>query len=57
MRKKLNNLAEKIREKVKKYINNNNMTWTRETLLRLIYIKKRNIAKWKIVKKTVTKDN
>ena len=39
MRKEFDNLVEKIRERVKKYINNNNVTWTREALLRLIHIK------------------
>lgn len=50
MRKELNNLAEKIRKRVEKYINSNDMTWTREALLRLIHIKKGNLARQKSVK-------
>ena len=45
MRKELNNLVEKIRKRVKKYISNNNMTWTRKTLLKLIDIEKKNVAR------------
>ncbi len=45
MRKELDNLAKKIRERVKKHISNNDVTWTKETLLRLIHIKKRNMAR------------
>ncbi len=52
MRKELDNLAEKIRERVKKHINNNNVTWTREALLRLIYIEKKNVARRKAVKES-----
>lgn len=51
MRKELDNLVEKIKKKVKKHINSNDMTWTREVLLRLIHIKKRNVARRKLVKK------
>ncbi len=40
MRKKLDNLAKKIRERVEKHKNNSNVTWTKKALLRLIYIKK-----------------
>ncbi len=57
MRKEFDNLAEKIREKVKKHINNDNVTWTREALLRLIHIERRNVARQKSVKKAVTEDN
>ncbi len=47
IRKKLDNLAEKIREWVKKHINNDDVTWTREALLRLIHIEKGNVARRK----------
>ncbi len=50
MRKELDNLAEKIRERVKKHINNDDVTWTREALLRLIHIEKGNVARQKAVK-------
>ncbi len=41
MRKELDNLVEKIKERVIKHINNNNVTRTRIALLRLIHIKKK----------------
>ena len=41
IKKELDNLVEKIKKRVKKHINNNNVTWTKEALLRLIYIKKK----------------
>ncbi len=50
MRKELDNLAEKIRERVKKHINDDDVTWTREALLRLIYIEKGNVVRRKAVK-------
>ncbi len=50
MRKELDNLTEKIRERVKKHIYNDDMTWTREALLRLIHIKKGNMIRRKAVK-------
>lgn len=50
MRKEFDNLVEKIRKRVKKHIKNNNMTWTRKALLRLIHIEQRNVAKQKSVK-------
>ncbi len=52
MRKELDNLTEKRRKRVKKHINNDDMTWTKEALLRLIHIKKRNMARQKVVKGT-----
>ena len=52
MRKKLDNLVEKIKEKMKKHIKNNDVTWTKEILLKLIYIEKRNMARQKSVKKS-----
>ncbi len=57
MRKKLENLAKKIKKMIKKHINSNNVTWTRETLLKLIYIKKINLAKQKSVIKMVIEYN
>ena len=50
IKKELDNLIEKIKERVKKHIKNDNMTWTREALLKLIHIEKRNLAKQKSVK-------
>ncbi len=50
MRKELDNLAEKIRERVKKHINNDNVIWARKALLRLIHIENRNVARQKLVK-------
>lgn len=50
MMKELDNLAEKIRNNLKKYMKNNNGTWTKEALLKLIYIEKRNVAIQKSVK-------
>ncbi len=50
MRKEFDNLAEKIREKGKKHINNDDVTSTREALLRLIHIEKGNVARRKAVK-------
>ena len=50
MRKELDNLAKKIKERVKKHTNKNNMIWTKEALLRLIYIEKKNVARQKSVK-------
>lgn len=50
MRKKLDNLVKKIKNSVKKYINSNNVIWTKEAMLKLIYIEKRNVAKQKSVK-------
>ena len=41
MRKEFNNLTKKIKERIEKYINKYNLTWTRIALLRLIYIKKK----------------
>lgn len=38
-----------MREKIKKYIKNDNLTWTREVLLKLIYIKKGNIVRYKSI--------
>ncbi len=52
MRKELDNLAEKIRERVKKHINNDDVIWTREALLRLIHIEKGNVARQKTVKRS-----
>lgn len=51
MKKKLDNYVEKISKKVEKDINNNDMTWTKEALLKLIYIEKRNIVRQKSFKK------
>lgn len=42
--------CKKIGKRVKKYINGNNVTWIRETLLRLIFIKKKNMINQKSVK-------
>lgn len=50
MRKKFDNLVEKIRKRVKKHIKNNDVTWTKEALLKLIHIEQRNVAKQKSVK-------
>lgn len=56
MKKKLDNLAEKIKKKMKKYINSDNVTWTREALLRLIYIKKGHMTKQKSVRGNSNKE-
>ena len=50
MKKELNNLTEKIKERIKKYINNDDVTYTREVLLKLICIEKRNVVRSKSVK-------
>ena len=52
MRIELDNLAEKIKERMKKHINNDNVTYTRETLLRLIYIEKKYVVRQKSVKRS-----
>lgn len=41
IKKKFDNPVEKIKKKIEKYINNNNVTWIRGVLLRLIYIEKK----------------
>ena len=56
IRKELNNLAKKIRKRVKKHININNVTWIRKFLLKLIYIEKKNVARQKSVKKSSDKE-
>lgn len=51
MKKKLDNLVEKIQKRVKKYIKNYNITQTKEALLRLIHIEKRNMVRQIIVRR------
>lgn len=51
MKKKLDHLVEKRREKVNKQIDNNNITWIRKAFLRLIYIEQKYMIRWKSVKR------
>lgn len=45
MRNKLDNLAKEIKKRVKKHINNDDMIQIREAVLKVIYIKKRNVTR------------
>ena len=45
IKKKLDNFTKKIKKKVEKYINSNNMIWIKEILLKLIYIEKKNLVR------------
>lgn len=43
-----------MQKKIEKYINSNNITWTRKTLLRLTHIKKKKYQDRNWLRETVT---
>lgn len=55
IRKKLDNLSEKIWKRVENHIKKDDMTQTREALLRLIYIIKSNVIRKKAIKRNTNR--